>query len=371
MEGLATAARTVGQLTAIIDSVPAAIVMADAQGRIVLANRQAETLFGYPHAELTGQSVDLLVPERLRAAHPGHRAAYTREPNARPMGAGRALYGLRKDGSEFPIEIGLNPVDMDGERYFLSAVLDISEREQTRQLRQAVESLERSNLELRRFAYVASHDLQTPMRTIASFAQLLAATYEDQLDAQGQSWINRIVVSIRRLQALVRDLLDYSRIDSQVSRFDKVAMREVADAALLLLEDAIPDAGAEITFSELPVVWADRFQLVQLLYNLIGNAIKYRGEHAPRIHVAAERQGEAWMFSVRDNGMGIAQRHHERIFEMFQRLHDLASYSGTGIGLAVCRRVVELHGGKIWLTSELGVGTTFYFSISDDRAGVK
>jgi len=145
----------------------------------------------------------------------------------------------------------------------------------------------------------------------------------------------------------------------------------VADAALLLLDDALPDAGGEISLGELPLVQGDRFQLVQLLYNLIGNAIKYRREQAPRIHVGAERQGEAWVFSVQDNGMGIAPQHHERIFEMFQRLHDLAAYPGTGIGLAVCRRVVELHGGKIWLTSEPGAGTTFYFSISDDRAGVQ
>lgn len=362
-------ARTVEQFTAIIDAMPTAVIMADQHGVIVLANPQAERLFGYAGGELLGESIDLLVPQKLRAQHRELRAQFALLPGARPMGAGRDLLGRRKDGSEFPVEIGLNPVRTDEGLFVLAAVADISEREQTKALRRAVEALERSNIELQRFAYVASHDLQTPMRSVASFAELLQTEYADKLDARAQDWLRRTADSARQLQMLVRDLLEYARVDSPAHRFERVPMREVFDQAVLLLDASVREAGAEVSCGELPTVMGARSQLVQLLRNLIGNGLKYRGADAPRIHVCAERKGNEWTFAVSDNGIGIAPRHRERIFEMFQRLHDQGEFPGTGIGLAVCRRVVQQHGGRIWVEAEPGKGSVFYFTIPEEKAG--
>jgi light-regulated signal transduction histidine kinase (bacteriophytochrome) len=200
---------------------------------------------------------------------------------------------------------------------------------------------------------------------VASFVGLLQATYEDKLDSQAKDWIRRIVGSVKHLQTLVRDLLEYSRVDAQDRPFEPVPFREVFDHAVSLLDSSMREAAAEISCDDLPVVVGDRSQLVQLMLNLIGNSIKYRSAEAPRIHVSAKRQDEEWVFAVRDNGIGIAPRFHERIFEIFQRLHDQREYLGTGIGLAVCRRVVHRHGGRIWVESEMGAGSAFYFTFPE------
>jgi PAS domain S-box-containing protein len=352
---------------ATVESAPTAILMMDRFGTIVLVNAELERLFGYARDELIRQKVEVLLPERFRATHPALRGGYLAKPESRRMGAGRELFGLRKDGTEFPVEIGLNPVSMDEGMFVLSAILDISEREQTKKLVLAVDALARSNIELQRFAYVASHDLQTPMRSIASFVQLIGSTYADKLDQQGQDWILRTTVAIKYLQAMVRDLLTYSRIDSQAIRFEPIPMRDVLDAATLLLDAAIREAGAEVIIGNMPIVMGDRSQLVQLLHNLVGNGIKYRGARTPKISVSADRVDINWVFVVRDNGIGVDSRHYERIFEVFQRLHDQSEYPGTGIGLALCRRVVNAHGGKIWLESQVGLGSNFYFSIPADK----
>jgi PAS domain S-box-containing protein len=359
-----------GRFRATVESAPTAIVMIDDAANIVLANAETNRLFGYERDELLSQKIEVLVPDRLRPKHPGLRAGYIASPAPRRM-VGRELYGQRKDGSEFPVEIGLNPMKTDEGLFVLAAVVDITERKrQTDELQKAKEALERSNIELQRFAYVASHDLQTPMRSIASFVELLRSTYADKLDAQANDWIRRTVESIKHLQTLVRDLLAYSHVDSEPHPFERVPIREVFDHVVSLLDAPVRELGAEVSCGELPVVMGDRSQLVQLMLNLIGNGLKYRGADPPRVHVSAKHEGNEWTFAVRDNGIGIAPRHHERIFEIFKRLHDQKEYPGTGIGLAVCRRVVHRHGGRIWVESEPGHGSVFHFTIAEGTVNV-
>jgi signal transduction histidine kinase len=248
--------------------------------------------------------------------------------------------------------------------------LAASNEERARQadaLRRANEALVRSNQDLQRFAYIASHDLQTPLRSIASFVDLLRSTYGDALDAQARDWLARTATSVEHLQLLIRDLLEYSRLETESREFEKVSMRDALDRARSLLEAEVSEASAVVTAGELPDVTGDRMQLVQLLCNLVGNAVKYRGSEAPRVHITATTRDDDWLFEVRDNGIGIAAKHHVHVFEIFKRLHDQKQYPGTGIGLAICRRVIDRHGGRIWVESKLGEGSAFFFTIAKEK----
>jgi len=216
---------------------------------------------------------------------------------------------------------------------------------------------------LQQFAYIASHDLQSPLRAISGFVQLLQQDYGASLDEEAIGWIGRVVSSVQRMQNLIEDLLTYSRVDSRAIPFEPIEMKEVFEHAVSGLESSIRDAGAEVTHDDLPVVMGDRSQLVQLLQNLIHNGMKYRGDAPPRVHVSAEQRGDQWTISVSDNGIGIADKHRERIFELFHRLHTQQRYPGTGIGLAICRRVAHRHGGEIWVESRPGEGSTFRFTL--------
>jgi PAS domain S-box-containing protein len=238
----------------------------------------------------------------------------------------------------------------------------------TEDLAKANRTLENSNIELQQFAYVASHDLQSPLRSISGFVQLLKMDYEEKLDDQARDYIRRTVESIAQMQTLIRDLLSYSRVESRSRPFLPVPLMDVFHGAVSLLESSIRDAGGQVTCDELPVVSGDSSQLAQLVQNLIGNGLKYHGTEPPHVHVSAGPgiKKNEWIVSVRDNGMGIEPKYFGRIFEIFKRLHDQKEYPGTGIGLAVCRRVVERHGGVIWVESEPGHGSNFRFSIPAD-----
>jgi signal transduction histidine kinase len=249
-----------------------------------------------------------------------------------------------------------------------NAELERKVAERTAELAERAKDLERSNMELQQFAYVASHDLQEPLRTIASFTQLLAKRYADKLDDKAREFIAFAVDGSKRMQTLINDLLSFSRVGTQGNALVPVRCDGILDAVLRNLKRAIEESGAVITRDALPVVLADEMQLGQLVQNLVANAIKFHGNKAPRIHIGAERSGPGWKISVRDNGIGIAQEHHERIFVIFQRLHTKTQYAGTGIGLAICKKIAERHGGRIWVEATPGGGSTFSFTIGDAQS---
>jgi light-regulated signal transduction histidine kinase (bacteriophytochrome) len=233
--------------------------------------------------------------------------------------------------------------------------------------KEAEEALARANTELQQFAYVASHDLQEPLRAVAGFCQLLAGKYHDQIDAKGQEWLAYVVDGAKHMQELVQGLLRLSRVEAEGKAFVTTPAADIVAQALQNLDAMIHESGAEITCSELPAVPADRWQLVMVFQNLIGNGVKFRSKEPPRIRVSAERNGREWIFQVRDNGIGIDPKHFSRLFVIFQRLHRREVYPGTGIGLVLCKRIVERHGGRIWLESELGKGSAFFFSLPTVR----
>jgi len=228
-------------------------------------------------------------------------------------------------------------------------------------LREKTEKLARSNEDLGQFAYVASHDLQEPLRMVTSYVQLLAKRYESKLDADANEFIDFAVDGAVRMRKLINDLLTYSRVGTQGKELSPTDSEAVLAQSVNDLKVAIEENGALVTHDPLPTVMADRPQLGQLFQNLIGNAIKFRGNEPPRVHISSSRNGSGWIFSVRDNGIGIAAEYSERIFVIFQRLHSRQEYAGTGIGLAICKKIVERHGGRIWVESEIGKGATFYF----------
>jgi signal transduction histidine kinase len=241
---------------------------------------------------------------------------------------------------------------------------EITERQRAeKELKETLGELARSNAELEQFAYVASHDLQEPLRMVSSYVQLLARRYEGKLDTDADEFIGFAVDGAKRMQGLINDLLTYSRVGTKGKPFETTDCNRVLSESLLNLSAATEESGAVITNDNLPTVMADRTQMVQLIQNLVANAIKFRNKDHPCIHVSSEQKNGTWVFSVSDNGIGIDSEYYDRIFAIFQRLHGKTEYPGTGIGLSVCKRIVERHGGQIWVDSEFGKGSRFYFTM--------
>jgi light-regulated signal transduction histidine kinase (bacteriophytochrome) len=266
----------------------------------------------------------------------------------------------------FPIEIMLSPLQSEEGTLVTAAIRNIATRKIAEaNLLQKMAELNRSNAELEQFAYVASHDLQEPLRMVASYTQLLSRRYKGKLDADGDEFIEFAVDGARRMQRLIQDLLAFSRVGTKGADLVAMSAEDALDQALMNLRAAVDDSGALVTHDPLPIVRADEMQLVQLFQNLIGNAIKYQNPGTPLVHVGVTRSvGGKWVFSVQDNGLGIESQYFEKIFGMFQRLHKREEFAGTGIGLAICKKIVERHGSTISVESRLGQGTTFRFALT-------
>jgi len=264
-----------------------------------------------------------------------------------------------KDGTEYWFSV--TKIPRHNERGEVIGTMGISR--DISELKKTQEELERSNTELERFAYVASHDLQEPLRMVSSYLQLLERRYKGKFDSDADEFISYAVDGASRMQMMINDLLQYSRVSTKGRPFKSTDCESVLERALTNLKMTIEESRAVVTHTPLPKIMADDIQLVQLLQNLIANAIKFRGKKSPRIHLSVKREESRWVFSVKDNGIGIAPEYTERIFEIFQRLHSRKDYPGTGIGLAVCKRIVERHGGRIWIESQPDKGSTFYFTI--------
>jgi len=355
-----------GRYRGLLEAAPDAMVVVNQSGEIVLLNVQAEKQFGYRRDELLGQQVTNIIPVGFAERLIADDLRSTEDALAQQIGTGIELTGLRKDGDEFPIEIMLSPLESAEGTLVTAAIRDISVRKKAAVvLLQKVEELNRSNEELGQFAYLASHDLQEPLRMVASYTQLLSRRYKGKLDADADEFIAFAVDGASRMQRLIHDLLAYSRVGTKGKDLIETSSEDALQQALVNLRGAIEESGALVTHDPLPAVLADEMQLIQLFQNLIGNAIKYQSPGVPRVHIFAARvSGKKWNFSVKDNGLGIDPQYFERIFGMFQRLHKRDEFAGTGIGLAICKKIVERHGGRIWVESQPGEGSTFRFALA-------
>jgi light-regulated signal transduction histidine kinase (bacteriophytochrome) len=276
----------------------------------------------------------------------------------------QAAETLKRAKEDLEIKVAERTEELRGANAHLAVELDERRRAEHR-MAQYADDLVRSNAELEQFAYVASHDLQEPLRMVASFTQLLARRYRGKLDKDADEFIGFAVEGATRMQTLINDLLAYSRVGTRGKPLAPTDCGAVVKMALANLARTVEESGATVAYGSLPSVWADEVQLTQLFQNLIANAIKFKGIAPPEIHISAAKQDSQWLFAVRDNGIGIPPEQRERIFSVFQRLHHRAEYPGTGIGLAICKKIVERHGGRIWVESQPGHGATFYFSLGE------
>lgn len=342
-------------LGSVVDNVGEGIITLDETGHIEGFNAACEAIFGYAPSEVVGQSLAMLVPD----ADDRHRA-YLATP-----AASREVQAQRKDGAVFPADLSISPFEIAGRRHHTGIIRDVTRIKQAEESRQRLlVRLTESNTELERFAYVASHDMQEPLRMVMNFSQIIAKDYHDRLDDDGREYLKIIADSALRMRDMVQDLLDYARLGREGVRFGEVDMAVELSHVQDNLGALIQETGAQIACVFLPKIRGNAVQIMRLLQNLIANAIKYQPRgNIPHIHVHAADEGENWLIAIKDNGMGIEAAFIDQVFQPFRRLHTWDAFRGTGLGLAVCRKIIESHGGRIWAESEPGRGSTFLFTL--------
>jgi PAS domain S-box-containing protein len=336
------------------------IVIRDLEGHIVDANNEVERVFGWTRKELLGQPVkELLPPEWHELVDRNLEKCRDGEPVRNVEGVVRA-----KSGQLIPIlSTAFLLTDENGQPVAVANIVkDITS------LKQAAARLEQRNRELRQFVSAVSHDLGEPLRAISGFIRLLHDGCGERLSNEAREWIQFVVDGVERMQTLIDDLLQYSRLERQEISVKLVDCNRVFGQAIANLHAAIGESSAEVTSDPLPTISGNASQLVQLVQNLVGNAIKYRRDEPPKVHVAVEQTDFGWHFSVRDNGIGIDPEQHEKIFDIFYRLHSRDRFPGSGVGLAICKVIVERHGGQIWVESQSGQGSVFQFTIPHESA---
>lgn len=337
-----------------------AMFMIDPEGILISWNAGVEQLIGYTEKEWIGQHASIIFTPEEKAAE----VCDSEMRLARESGSATDIRWHRhKNGTEFFANGFMNSVH-DEHGALIGYTKILSDETARKQLQ---DSLTESNTALEQFAYVASHDLQEPLRTMSTFAELLSKKYRGALDAEADRFLDFMLRGAVRMNALVRDLLAYARLTTEEERPSSIALDEDLEAALTHLDQAISESGAAVTHDPLPTLQVDRGQMVRLFQNLIGNAVKYRQpDQAPKVHIAAEQKGAEWVISIRDNGIGFDPKYASTIFEPFKRLHTAEEYPGTGVGLAICRRIIQAQRGRIWAESQPGEGTTFFFTLPVD-----
>lgn len=355
----------------LLDATPDAILLVNDEGIIGLINKKAESIFGYQRHEIIGKEIEILIPAALHHKHKAVRDRYGKSPHNRPMGVGLELYAVDRNERKFPVEISLSPYT-EGDHVFTIAIIrDVTQaRYAEQELRKRAKEVERSNKDLEQFAMIAAHDLQAPMRQLISYCQVLNEECGDALGENGRAYTNIIRSASERMQEQISGLLEYSRVGSEGNIISKIDLSAVLKKVLSNLELEIDATKAVIEIpQQLPTISGNMRNFIQIFQNLIGNAIKYRQPNInPHVIIRATRTDSSWQFAVEDNGIGIPAGEHEQIFEIFQRSSNHQGRDGLGIGLAICKKIIERLEGQIWVDNEFQHGAKICFSLPARRS---